>query len=644
MKLARTFGRDSLVLRLSRFILIHAASLALLGYSARAATVVWNPDNPELEPVWSTPRNWDGGMAPSLGDSLVFGAGGSMLNENNFPVDSPFSSITFTNDNWDLTGNAIQLTAAGNAVLWNPGTLPSNDNILEMPITFTTAATISTLASANALIFTGAIANGGHLLQISAVAGGTVILGGQVTGAGGLKKIGAGRLVLGGAANDYAGDTTVTSGTLEVAFPNAIPGGSGAGDLVLTGTLDLKGSSGKGSLQLINGLSGTGVITNSSPLVAELVLCGNNVAKTFTFDGYIQGELNLSKVSSQPVLVLTRPNTYTGSTTAHAGTVRLGIDNALPLTTTLIIGTATDDAVFDLAVFSQQVAGLRRDTTGIGLITNSGSGSVTLTFSNTIRASEFTGRILDRPLAKVNVTVAGGKLALRQELNNFRGFMLVTNSGSELVVWTRSAAAGPVSVGNGATFGVTVGGTNETLNTASLTLGAGSGDQASLTVDLGAFGNPKTAPITVGSLTANGVVSVNISSSKPHFGQFPLVKYSGAIGGTGFGAFALGSLPPGVTAQLVNNTSGSSVDLKITDYVGSLVWTGNASGGAATAWDIGLTKDWSDVVSGVAAAYTETKGIGPLVLFDDSASNGVVNVTTTVKPFSVTTRLKHDLS
>src|SRR5208283_2037479 len=117
-----------------------------------------------------------------------------------------------------------------------------------------------------------------------------------------------------------------------------------------------------------------------------------------------------------------------------------------------------------------------------------------------------------------------------------------------------------------------------------------------------------------------GTVTINLAGSRLGLGQFPLIKYSGTIGGGGFSSFALGSLPAGMTAELVNNTINSSVDLHITAYVGSLVWTGEAGGSAESAWDIGATADWADMVSGLPVVYTQAGVTGPLVLFDDSAS------------------------
>ncbi len=220
--------------------LVFTAWLLWAVWQGQAATVAWDGSNPELEATWMTEGNWYGGVAPSPGDSLVFGTSLN-ANRNDFPADTAFASITFTNDGWDLAGMPINLTGPGVAVFWNPSVAPSSANVLEMPVTFTRPAIISNAAPADALIFTRSITNGGYLLTVGDVAGGTVILNGHVTGSGGLTKEGAGALQLGNQANDYAGDTTVAAGTLVLAADGALPFGAGFGDVVVQGTLDLNG-------------------------------------------------------------------------------------------------------------------------------------------------------------------------------------------------------------------------------------------------------------------------------------------------------------------------------------------------------------------------------------------------------------------
>ncbi|MHA3772627.1 beta strand repeat-containing protein [Verrucomicrobiota bacterium sgz303538] len=84
-------------------------------------------------------------------------------------------------------------------------------------------------------------------------ANGRVTLLGTVTGPGRLTKTGDGTLVLAG-ANDYAGDTMVTSGTLEV--NNFMDSATGSGSVVVSGALAGDGAiiTGAGKNVLINGI------------------------------------------------------------------------------------------------------------------------------------------------------------------------------------------------------------------------------------------------------------------------------------------------------------------------------------------------------------------------------------------------------
>ena len=138
-------------------------------------------------------------------------------------------------------------------------------------------------------------------------------------------------------------------------------------------------------------------------------------------------------------------------------------------------------------------------------------------------------------------------------------------------------------------------------------------------------GNPATVPITVGTLSPTNRVTINISGLGLSPSQFPLIKYTSLVGG-GYGAFALGSLTPGVQAVLVNNTANHSIDLHITQAVDFLTWSGAVNGN----WDINATANWLN--GAVAAKYLEPGTVGDAVSFDDTAAIGVVTRTTSVKP------------
>jgi fibronectin-binding autotransporter adhesin len=87
---------------------------------------------------------------------------------------------------------------------------------------------------------------------------------------------------------------------------------------------------------------------------------------------------------------------------------------------------------------------------------------------------------------------------------------------------------------------------------------------ATLTVNIPGFGNPASAPIAVDTFSASGTVNLGVAGTGFTVGQFPLISYAGAIGGSGFSALNLISLPPNVSASLVNNSGNQTVDLLIT--------------------------------------------------------------------------------
>lgn len=199
-------------------------------------------------------------------------------------------------------------------------------------------------------------------------------------------------------------------------------------------------------------------------------------------------------------------------------------------------------------------------------------------------------------------------------------------------------SASTLTLSNSTFLNLDVAGGAVSLATPSLVLD----NNTALTLSYGALtGNPFIPAISdsTGSgttLDARGTnIVINITGSGFAAGQFQLIKYSGTIGGNGFAAFKLGTLPPGVVAQLVNNTLASSVDLNILP-VNTLTWNGNVSAN----WDINATANWKDAVL-AAATYKEygtTNLYGDMVTFDDSLANPSrtnVNLTTTLHPITV---------
>ncbi|OQB84738.1 MAG: Autotransporter-associated beta strand repeat protein [Planctomycetes bacterium ADurb.Bin126] len=138
-----------------------------------------------------------------------------------------------------------------------------------------------------------------------------------------LYKIGTGTLTLGGTST-YNGLTTVGSGKVVLASNTSLPSGSGKGDVLVEGTLDVAGYA-----PTVNGLSGTGTVDNSSGN-GVLTVGANNASSTFY--GKIQnsgGTLALTKIGGGTV-TLGGANTYSGATTVTAGTLKMAPTSAAP--------------------------------------------------------------------------------------------------------------------------------------------------------------------------------------------------------------------------------------------------------------------------------------------------------------------------
>jgi len=175
----------------------------------------------------------------------------------------------------------------------------------------------------------------------------------SLTGSLSLDKQGVGLLTLGVAVN-YTGTTTVDNGTLAIGVNNALPI---AGSITVNspGIFDLNGHD-----QTFASTFGAGTITNSSLTPSTLTL---NVA-LLAFDSSVYaGNLSLNKTGAG-IASFKNNSTYTGSTTVTQGFLDIGIANALPTTTSLIVNSS---ATCDLQGFNQTVSSI----TGAGTISSS---------------------------------------------------------------------------------------------------------------------------------------------------------------------------------------------------------------------------------------------------------------------------------
>ncbi len=210
--------------------------------------------------------------------------------------------------------------------------------------------------------------------------------------------------------------------------------------------------------------------------------------------------------------------------------------------------------------------------------------------------------------------------------NTYSGTTLV--GGGQLMLTPAQQVTGSVTVSNGATLGVLIG-NGGTANAGNLNLGTSATGTNYLSFILNAGTNPVVPPLQVGTITSSGTNYVRLGGIIS-LGTFPVVKYSGALAGSGvFATNVLG--PQGMVATLSNNVASGTLYVTVAATAG-LVWTGTNTGtGLVNLWNAGVT-NW--LAAGVAAAYTEPTAPGDAVLFNDLGSGTVVD-SNTVSPANV---------
>jgi autotransporter-associated beta strand protein len=264
-------------------------------------------------------------------------------------------------------------------------------------------------ASAGNLAFGGNVINGGFVLTLTG--GFNTTISGLISGSGGLTKTGTGTLTLAGLST-YTGQTLIQGGVLSVntlanvssssslGAPTTAANGTikignttTGGTLLYTGTttstnrvIDLAGTTGGATLDA----SGAGPLTFSSAFTATglgaktLTLTGSNSGNN-TISGAI---VNNSGTNTTSLLktgtgtwVLSGVNTYTGTTTVNAGTLKIGAANSLPNTAVTVSGTGSGTtATLDLNGLNDTIASLTLggSTATSAAVVSTGAGILTL--------------------------------------------------------------------------------------------------------------------------------------------------------------------------------------------------------------------------------------------------------------------------
>ena len=390
---------------------------------------------------------------------------------------------------------------------------------------------------------------------------------GGIGGSTALTKVGTSVLTL-ATANAYSGQTFVNSGALVLNNLSAVPAGSALNiasgavvqpDLVgtfanvpttINGSSTVNGSFG-GSLDFHGGGTATVTWPGSINLNAANATIGSyGFTYTVNLSGQLTGggSFNIrpeggSAASHSATYTVSNPNNnYAGSTTMQVGTaqlystLKLGVNNGLPVTTTLNLNRvgSSGTVYFDQAGYSQTMAGLTANYGANSVINSSGTVS-TLTISNTANTT-FNGGIGTSGNTGINLVKQGSAALTLNGTNIYTGSTTIGN-GTLALNGLITATSGLLMSSN-ATFQPRLGGSGGSANITvygNVTLAG----QISVS-DFGIVSNTSYPVIYYnGKLTNNGITvspmspwAFTINTSVAHVvsltatQQFPLVQFT----------------------------------------------------------------------------------------------------------------------
>ena len=417
----------------------------------------------------------------------------------------------------------------------------------------------------------------------------SVTLGGQVSGAFGITKLGVGKAVLSSAANSYTGDTNVIAGTLQLGASNVIPDGASTGNISLASFLDLNGNN-----ETLNGLSGAGMIDNLAAATTSTLTVGGN-DQTSTFSGVLKNTastLNLIKTGTG-TQVVSGANTLSGSVTISGGTLGFG---SLATVSGITIGggAALRPDVANAVINAPINLGAVGTISTITAPNAAGSGTTTIPF-DLLGAISGVGNLT---LNGVSANNAYGTINLKAA-SNYTGSTLITCS-DEL--------ASPTTLGNQNIF-VQLFVTNALPVTTVLTLDGGDG--APLASAPGRFceldlnGNNQTLAgltnVTGRTLRVQRLVNNSATAATLTVNNSVDYTYSGQLGWvSGFGSTAYNNF------NLTKSGGG------VQTLSGSLKYAGNTTvnGGTLSLGNTNPNNDLSTVTIANAGAFLNLNFVG----------------------------------
>jgi filamentous hemagglutinin family protein len=529
-----------------------------------------------------------------------------------------------------LTINGTGLSSAG-ALTNSSATAASYSGLLSLGSNSTIKASNGDIVLSN----TGTITGSGFNLTLDGTSTASSLASIVGTGAGALTKSGAGTWTLTG-DNTYTGATTITAGTLQVGsgsttgtlgsgavvndaaltfnrsdnltVANAISGSGtltqlGAGTLTLTATNSYSGVTtiSAGTLQVGSGSTtgtlGSGAVTNNAALRF-------NRSDNLTAANAISGNGSLTKQGTG-MLILTGANTYTGTTTISAGTLRVGDGGT---TGTLGSGAVTNNVA--LSFNRSDNLTVANNISGNGSLTKLGAGTLTLSgvssyigattitsgglvFSNDTRPSTtgFTGagQLTIEPSTSFSAAFSSGSYTYA---NTLTGLTLgKSGNTSDITVGSAISVAGPVTVASAGLITLSAGITSAATSGTGISLTGQKINQNGNGVVVQTAGANISYTATNVAQTSSGDTGIRVVGTDQNSTPASInagggnINLNASFASTGVGGGADYAIRLS-TADLV--TSGS----------GSITLTGNASNVLTSSTPYGVGLDNSRLIAG----------------------------------------------
>lgn len=373
----------------------------------------------------------------------------------------------------------------------------------------------------------------------------------------------------------------------------------------------------------------------------------NGAVINFLYDGY--GSLVLGGPS--------RTSSYSGTTTLTTGTLKLGVEEAIPSGTgkgNMVINPGTGlTATFDLNGYSQTVNGLTANALGNAILNNSAAGAAVFTFGADDQAVSFLGEAQNTgtgalslvktgtgaavftggPYAHKGATsVLAGSLSIGGELSATTSINVADGATLNLTgAFTNPNLVTSIAVGKGATLNLQNGAGSVFNALTSLTLGGSSGTLTDLFINAGTGATDAfvlTAGGTLNLFTGNQI-RFNVNDSGLEGNSSYVLVDASAIGG------GLTGGPLNLSDWLLNAPGGfetislsTSTNNQIILSTGNLItgdWYWNIGNGA---WN--SAANWVDAKTG-GVVRASAPGAGSDVIFVSNAVTGGAALTTTLE-------------